>query len=53
MLRSSTNEKLDRSNFIEGVRCLHFFTGYLIQAEYFTQTKLLGTYLYEVGLIAT
>ncbi|KAE9405494.1 CNDP dipeptidase [Gymnopus androsaceus JB14] len=30
----STNEKLDRSNFIEG-------------------TKLLGTYLYEVGAIAT
>ncbi|KAJ7210787.1 hypothetical protein GGX14DRAFT_624931, partial [Mycena pura] len=30
----STNEKLDRSNFLEG-------------------TKLLGTYLYEVGAIAT
>lgn len=44
---SSTNEKLDRSNFIEGVGDNYSIRGFLLIGSY--QSKLLGTYLYEVG----
>ena len=51
-LPSSTNEKLDRANFIEGVsysflvrpRCQELNAS-------LAQSKLLGTYLYEVGAL--
>ena len=49
-LHSSTNEKLDRANFIEGVS--HSFLARSRCQELnpsLAQSKLLGTYLYEVG----
>lgn len=47
---SSTNEKLDRSNFIEGVRAVFVSDASLVPYLHWPgQTKLLGTYLYEVA----
>ena len=50
VLHSSTNEKLDISNFIQGVSnaviCCSVWIYRLMLA---TQTKLLGSYLYEVS----
>lgn len=50
VLHSSTNEKLDISNFIQGVSntviCCSVWIYKLMLA---TQTKLLGSYLYEVS----
>ena len=50
---SSNNEKLDRSNFINGVSilCCSFPGSGSVNNSIFSQTKLLGTYLYEVAAI--
>lgn len=46
---SSTNEKLDISNFIEGVRWRMFHDRDRFLTTEIGQTKVLGTYLYEIG----
>ena len=49
-LYSSTNEKLDRANFIKGVSLSFHMRCQGLNASFF-QSKLLGTYLYEVAAI--
>lgn len=52
-LRSSTNEKLDVSNYIEGVSdSIKFLLAVLRCPPRPQQTKLLGTYLWEVAATA-
>lgn len=48
---SSTNEKLDRSNFIEGVCLTPSTNDPMINVRILSQSKLIGTYLYEVAAI--
>lgn len=48
---SSTNEKLDRSNFIEGVCLTPSTTDAMTNIRILSQSKLIGTYLYEVAAI--
>lgn len=46
---SSTNEKIDRSNFIEGVRYSYCPPACSLADLKRLQTKLLGSYLYELA----
>jgi hypothetical protein len=47
---SSTNEKLDTSNFIQGVSNAVISRVWTCKMMLDMQTKLLGSYLYEVGV---
>jgi Cys-Gly metallodipeptidase DUG1 len=49
VLHSSTNEKLDTSNFIQGVSNAVIYSVRTFELMLDTQTKLLGSYLYEVS----